>query len=253
MNFYGALRIREGSRGYGIKGVGEMKRILLVEDDRALGRGICMALSREDLSVTGCESLAQGRRALEEEKFDLLILDINLPDGSGLDLLEEIRRKSDLPVLLLTANDLETDIVVGLECGADDYITKPFSLAVLRARVNAQLRRAAPSRPERIELDGFVFDFQRMEFWKQGAAVELSKTEQKLLRLLVENRGITLPRETLLDRVWTDGAEYVDENALSVTVKRLRNKLEDTPSKPKYLKTVYGIGYTWVAEERTKR
>ncbi len=252
MNFYGALRIREGSRSYGIKGAGEMKRILLVEDDRALGRGICMALSREDLTVTGCESLAQGRRALEEGKFDLLILDINLPDGSGLDLLEEIRRKSDLPVLLLTANDLETDIVVGLECGADDYITKPFSLAVLRARVNAQLRRAAPSRPERIELDGFVFDFQRMEFWKQGAAVELSKTEQKLLRLLVENRGITLPRETLLDRVWTDGAEYVDENALSVTVKRLRDKLEDTPSKPRHLKTVYGIGYTWVAEERTK-
>lgn len=230
-----------------------MKRILLVEDDRALGRGVCMALSREDLSVTSCESLAQGRRALEEEKFDLLILDINLPDGSGLDLLEELRRKSDLPVLLLTANDLETDIVVGLECGADDYVTKPFSLAVLRARVNAQLRRAAPSRQERIELDGFVFDFQRMEFLKQGTAVELSKTEQKLLRLLVENRGTTLPRETLLDRVWTDGAEYVDENALSVTVKRLRDKLEDTPSRPKYLKTVYGVGYTWVAEERTKR
>lgn len=230
-----------------------MKRILLVEDDRALARGVSMALSREDVTVTGCESLAQGRRALEEEKFDLLILDVNLPDGSGLDLLEEIRRKSDLPVLLLTANDLETDIVVGLECGADDYVTKPFSLAVLRARVNAQLRRAAPSRPERIELDGFVFDFQRMEFLKQGMAVELSKTEQKLLRLLVENRGMTLPRETLLDRVWTDGAEYVDENALSVTVKRLRDKLEDTPSKPKYLKTVYGVGYTWVAEERTKR
>lgn len=225
-----------------------MKRILLVEDDRALGRGVGMALCREDVTVANCESLADGRRALEQEKYDLLILDVNLPDGSGLDLLGEIRQSGDLPVLLLTANDLETDIVVGLESGADDYITKPFSLAVLRARVNALLRRTAPVQRERVEMDGFVFDFRRMEFFKQGTLLELSKTEQKLLRLLVENRGRTLPRETLVDRLWTDGASYVDENALSVTVKRLRDKLEDTPSKPRYLKTVYGIGYTWVAK-----
>ena len=176
------------------------------------------------------------------------VLDVNLPDGSGLEWLRELRRESAVPVILLTANDMETDIVAGLETGADDYITKPFSLAVLRARVNAQLRRGTPAPSACYEAEGLSLDFERMEFRRDGQIVELSKTEQKLLRVLVENRGRTVPRETLLDRVWTDGAEYVEENALSVTVKRLRDKLEEMPSKPRLLKTVYGIGYTWVAK-----
>ena len=192
-----------------------------------------------------CQTLAQGRRALENGSFALLILDVNLPDGSGLELLREVRRTSAVPIILLTANDLETDIVYGLESGADDYITKPFSLAVLRARVNAQLRRSAPAQGAAVELDGFSFDFEWMEFRKNGQLIELSKTEQRLLRILVENRGRVLPRETLLERVWPDGAQFVEENSLSVTVKRLRDKLEDSPSKPRFLKTVYGIGYTW--------
>ena len=148
-------------------------------------------------------------------------------------------------MILLTANDMEMDIVTGLESGADDYITKPFSLAVLRARVNAQLRRGAHPQASCVEIDAFRFDFDRMDFRKAGQPVELSKTEQKLLRLLVENRGRTLSRAMLVDRIWTDGAAFVEENALSVMVKRLRGKLEDNPSAPKYLKTVYGIGYTW--------
>ena len=191
--------------------------------------------------MTLVNTLAQAREALGKGRFDLLLLDVNLPDGSGLELLRQVR--GQVPVILLTANDLETDIVTGLESGAEDYITKPFSLAVLRARVNAQLRRG--KRDARVEVGPFVFDFDRMEFRKDGKALELSKTEQKLLRLLVENRGATVPRERLVDRIWTDGAEYVDENALSVTVKRLRGKLEENPSAPQYLKTVYGIGYTW--------
>lgn len=142
---------------------------------------------------------------------------------------------------MLTANDLELDEVTGLEAGADDYITKPFSLAVLRARVNAQLRRSVPVKQERIELNGFILDFTRMEFSKEGTIIDLSKTEQRLLRLLVENRGRTLPRELLLEKVW-DGGEFVDENALSVAVRRLRIKLGDAP-----IKTVYGVGYTWEA------
>ena len=222
-----------------------MYHLLLIEDDGALGRGIRLALEGGGLEVTVCRSLAEGRRALESGAFDLLILDINLPDGNGLDFLRALRREHAVPVILLTANDLETDIVAGLELGADDYITKPFSLAVLRARVNAQLRRGTPAQAERVEIDRFSFDFGRMEFQRDGQPVELSKTEQKLLRLLVENRGRTLTRAQLVDRIWTDGAAYVDENALSVTVKRLRDKLEETPSKPQYIKTVYGLGYTW--------
>ena len=223
-----------------------MKRIFLLEDDETLGRGISMALAGPEASVVCRPNLAKAREALAEERFDLLILDVNLPDGSGLSLLEEVRGR--VPVILLTANDLETDIVAGLELGAEDYITKPFSLAVLRARVNAQLRRGKGAGNEVVETGEFVFDFGRMEYRKKGKLVELSKTEQRLLRLLVQNRGTTLSRGDLVDRVWTDGAEYVEENALSVTVKRLRDKLEEVPSKPRYLKTVYGIGYTWAVK-----
>ncbi|MDO4481168.1 MAG: response regulator transcription factor [Bacillota bacterium] len=225
-----------------------MKKILLLEDDGALGNGICLALRSEELKTVLCRTVEEGLEAVSEEKFDLMILDINLPDGSGLDFLKRIRETSSVPVILLTANDLEMDIVVGLESGADDYITKPFSLAVLRARVNARLRNAAQLRDETILIDDFRFKFSEMEFYKAGKPVELSKTEQKLLRILVENRGHTLSRTALTDKVWTDGAEYVDENALSVSVKRLRDKLEDNPSKPRYLKTVYGIGYVWAVK-----
>ena len=223
-----------------------MKRIFLLEDDEALRRGIAAALKTTESTVVQAENLESAGSYLTAEPFDLLILDVNLPDGSGLELLGQLRRQgNDVPVILLTANDLETDIVAGLELGADDYITKPFSLAVLRARVNTQLRRGTPAQTERVEIDRFSFDFGRMEFQRDGQPVELSKTEQKLLRLLVENRGRTLTRAQLVDRIWTDGAAYVDENALSVTVKRLRDKLEETPSKPQYIKTVYGLGYTW--------
>lgn len=225
-----------------------MRHLLIVEDDRALGDGVRLALQHPDLEAVLCRSLAEARTALESRTFDLLILDVGLPDGSGLDLLRQIRQTSALPVILLTANDMETDIVAGLESGADDYITKPFSLAVLRARVNVQLRRSAALGSEAVELEGFFFDFGRMEFRRQEQSVELSKTEQRLLRLLVENRGQVLSREVLLDRVWSGGGEYVDPNALSVTIKRLRDKLEDMPSKPRFIKTVYGIGYTWAVK-----
>ena len=217
-----------------------MKQILLLEDDETLGRGIGMALETPECAVTRCAALREAEALLLEREFDLLILDINLPDGSGLALLKTLRRSGKrTPVILLTANDLELDEVTGLEAGADDYITKPFSLAVLRARVNAQLRRVVPAADGRVELGGFCFDFSRLEFFREGVSIELSKTEQRLLRLLVENRGRTLPRELLLERVW-DGGEFVDENALSVAVRRLRAKLLDAP-----IKTVYGVGYTW--------
>ena len=219
-----------------------MEQIFLLEDDAALSRGIAMALSGPDRAVTQADTVTRAKEALAGAGFDLLILDVNLPDGSGLELLRALRQSGDrTPAILLTANDLELDEVAGLEAGADDYITKPFSLAVLRARVNAQLRRAAPVQPERLELDGFIFDFARLEFAKDGAPIDLSKTEQRLLRLLVENRGRTLPRELLLERVW-DGGEFVDENALSVAVGRLRAKLGGAP-----IRTVYGVGYTWEA------
>lgn len=222
-----------------------MERILLVEDDAALAHGIALALSAGEREIVTAESAAAARLCRAERAFQLIILDVNLPDGSGLDLLREWRAQGDaVPVILLTANDLEMDEVIGLEAGANDYITKPFSLAVLRARVAVQLRPAQTSVLQALQLGPFYFDFARMVFQRDGDEVTLSKTEQRLLHVLVENRGHAVSRETLIDRVWGDGA-YVEENALSVTVKRLRAKLEDDPAHPTWLRTVYGIGYLW--------
>lgn len=224
-----------------------MKNILIIEDDSALTTGLCRALSSGEIHTAGCHCLREARIMLQQEVYALILLDVNLPDGNGFDFLKEIKSRFSIPVILLTANDMETDIVAGLELGADDYITKPFSLAVLRARVNTALRRKNPEKTSAFFLtDCYSFDFDKMEFFYNGIKTELSKTEQKLLRLLVENAGITLSRDKLIDMVWTDGAEYVEENALSVTVKRLRDKLNAQD----HIKTVYGIGYVWKKENK---
>lgn len=211
-------------------------KLLIVEDDCALNRGIALSLKPEQVLQAG--TLAEARTCLDED-VDLVILDINLPDGSGLDLCREIREKSQVPIIILTANDMEVDIVTGLETGADDYITKPFSLMVLRARVNAVLRRKS-SQTGVFLWKNFSFDFENMEYLVDGVEQELSRTEQKLLRLMVFNRGRTLTRSQLIEKIWSDGAEFVEENALSVAMKRLRKKLPGAP-----IRTVYGIGYIW--------
>lgn len=221
-----------------------IKNVLIVEDDKALSKGIVLTLQNENTLLEQSFDIASARKKIATKTFDLIILDINLPDGNGLDFLCEIKQKQDIPIILLTANDMETDIVTGLEMGADDYITKPFSLAILRARVNIQLRKQIPRNC--FKQYDFIFDFDKIEFYKNSVRIDLSKTEQRLLKILLDNKGRTVERSTLIDRIWTDEAEYVDENALSVTVKRLRDKLEDKPSTPKYIKTVYGLGYTWV-------
>jgi DNA-binding response OmpR family regulator len=222
--------------------------ILILEDDTALCKGIELTLKGAEWRFTLCHSIVEARTALVNESPDLFILDINLPDGSGLAFCAELRTAGNKsPVLMLTANDTELDMVTGLESGADDYVTKPFSLAVLRARVDALLRRGAYDKIATI--DGFMFDFEALRFEKSGQAVELSKTEARLLQLLFANKGQTLSREQLLERIWPDGTEFVDENALSVAVRRLRAKLEADPSNPRYIKTVHGIGYKWTVGE----
>ena len=224
-----------------------LRKILIVEDDKVLNKTLAYNLTADDYEVTSAYSFQDAVERLKKSEFDIALLDINLPDGSGLELLREVKENTPyIPVILLTANDTDLDIVDGLERGADDYITKPFSLSVLRARVNTQLRKQASSHKNApICIDLFQFNFEAMTFYAGDSKVELSKTEQKLLRLLVENRGRTMTRGNLVDRIWTDGAEYVDENALSVTIKRLRDKL----GAQKYIKTVYGIGYSWVTKD----
>lgn len=222
--------------------------IMILEDDTALCNGIELALAAPDRQFTSCHSIVAGKLALQNNSPDLFILDINLPDGSGIDFCRDLRSaRYSTPILMLTANDTELDMVTGLQSGADDYVTKPFSLAVLRARIDALLRRGSYQSADNVE-GKFVFDFETLRFAKSGQSVELSKTEARLLQLLFINKGQTLPRERLLALIWPDGTEYVDENALSVAVRRLRAKLEDDPSNPQHIITVHGIGYKWVVD-----
>ena len=220
-----------------------MQQILIVEDDTTLNQGLCKALADENRKTVSCENIADAKAQLALGTVSLVLLDINLPDGNGIEFLRAVKAENGaLPVILVSANDTDADIVAGLEQGADDYITKPFSLSVLRARVNTQLRKIAPEPSKDVyEDDTYRLDFHAMQFAYQGTLVELSKTEQKLLRILVENAGRVVKREQLIDAIWTDGAEYVDENALSVAVKRIRDKLDAADC----IKTVYGLGYRW--------
>ncbi|MBR6402218.1 MAG: response regulator transcription factor [Eubacterium sp.] len=222
--------------------------IQIVEDDRSLSDGIEITLS--DGSTTFYKEYLINDAMTSFGKYgadlSLIILDLNLPDGIGYDYLKFVRDRSDVPVLILTANDMEIDEVKGLTLGADDFITKPFSLAVLRARVNALTRRSRISQASDIsnslvyELGDMTFDFEKLEFKKAGEELFLSVNEQKLLKVFLDNKGRILTRDTLMDRLWGNDGDFVDENALSVTINRLRSKIDkDT----KHINTVYGQGY----------
>lgn len=225
--------------------------IQIVEDDRALSDGIVLALKEPDLDFIQDVTVKAARASFGEKQPELIILDVNLPDGSGYDYLKWVRERSQLPVLVLTANDMEMDEVMGLTLGADDYMAKPFSLAVLRARIQALLRRGRSQSAYVYEEDDFFFDFGSLVFTRKGQPLSLSVNEQRLLRLFVENRGRVLTRNILIDRLWSDSGEYVDENALSVTVNRLRSKLEDKKGGISYIKTIYGQGYMWKKEDKS--
>lgn len=223
-------------------------KILIVEDDRGLNRGIALALKEETVEFLSALTLAQAQEIWKNNAVDMVLLDVNLPDGSGYELLKEIRRASQIPVLMLTANDLEIDEVTGFRLGADDYITKPFSLMVLRARVERMRFRIRQTESYGYEDERFQFFYDEMRYLADGQEIVLSKTEQKLLKLFTEHIGQTLTREQLIDTLWTGDRKYVDENTLSVTVNRLRRKLEGK-GRECPIQTVYGLGYVWEKRE----
>lgn len=223
-------------------------KILIVEDDRGLNRGIALALKEETVEFLSALTLAQAQEIWKNNAVDMVLLDVNLPDGSGYELLKEIRRASQIPVFMLTANDLEIDEVTGFRLGADDYITKPFSLMVLRARVERMRFRIRQTESYGYEDERFRFFYDEMRYLADGQEIVLSKTEQKLLKLFTEHIGQTLTREQLIDTLWTGDRKYVDENALSVTVNRLRRKLEGK-GRECPIQTVYGLGYVWEKRE----
>lgn len=223
-------------------------RILIAEDDAGLNEGIRLALKQNDIVFVAAYTLQEAWNLFETEHPEMVLLDINFPDGNGFDFLRRLRQVSEIPVLVITANDMELDEVKGLTLGADDYITKPFSLMALRARVENIRRRTAKTGAFVYEKSGFRFDFEMLDFRVNGQEIALSAAEQKLLKLFVTHPGQTLPRDMLVEYIWIDGTEYVDENALSVTISRLRRKLA-VKGKECPISTVYGVGYVWNMEK----
>ena len=217
------------------------KRIFIIEDDPSINHGIELSLGSEKYEFSSFFCLKDVK---DPASADLIILDVNLPDGSGFDFLRELRKSSQVPVLILTANDTELDEVTGLSLGADDYVTKPFSLMALRLRVEKLIGRSASTFA--YDKNGLSLDFDGLRFLKNGNEIELSKTEIRLLRCFTENEGVTLSRDKLIDYVWQN-EQFVDESALTVSVKRLRDKIED--KNEKLIHTVYGIGYVFKQEQ----
>lgn len=220
-------------------------KIGIIEDDSALREGLALAFELEGYKTVVAGTMAEGRRLLEAGGLALLILDCNLPDGSGFDLVRQLRASSRLPVLMLTARDSEMDEVKGLELGVDDFMRKPFSLAVLQARVRKILRRQ--EEPALLSSGDIMVDLGKGEVRKQGELLALSGTEQRLLLCFLEHPGQLLTKEQLLERIWDCEGSYVDENTLAVAIRRLRVKIEEDPGEPRRIRTVHGQGYLWQA------
>lgn len=224
--------------------------IFLIEDDEALAEGISFMLVKEGYETERFSACSDSRRALEQIQPDLILLDWNLPDGDGLMFCREISEKWKIPILMITARDMEIDQVMCLESGADDYIAKPFSLAVLKARIAALLRRQGNQTEKNGQLiSGQIrVDNKEMKAWKDHEELDLSLTEYRLLKYFLENKNQVLLKEQILSHVWDNGGRFVEENTLMVNIRRLRTKVEKDASHPEYIKTVHGMGYLW--EER---
>lgn len=220
-----------------------MKNILIVEDDKILNRGVSFALKKEGYNTIRVYTKQEAKNVISENHIDFLLLDIGLPDGSGLDLCSEIKNQIDFPVVFFTANDTEEDMIRGFESGCDDYISKPFSIEVLKFKINAILKRSDIKAKKLFVYKELKIDFDSKKVYKRNEEIKLSVTEYKLLELLCKNKGIAMTKEVLLDKLWDYNGNYVDDNTLSVNVRRLRKKIEDDPKNPEYIVTLFGIGY----------
>ena len=220
-----------------------MKQILLVEDDLSLIGGLSFAVKKEGYGIEVARTCLEADRLLSDGRYDLIILDVSLPDGSGFDLCQRIRRTSKVPILFLTAADEETDMIMGLEIGGDDYITKPFKLAVFLSRVRALLRRSSNFSQEapRLYSNDIKVELVKGEVYKNGKLIDLTASEYKLLCFFMENPDTILTKQEIFTRVWKSGTP--DDNSILVYMKRLRDKIEDDPSSPRHLTTVWGKGY----------
>ncbi|MFR7993450.1 MAG: response regulator transcription factor [Clostridium sp.] len=232
-----------------------MIKILFVEDDLPLALGIEYTLKQEGFDVIHAKNLNEAREQYKNNEFNIILLDVMLPDGSGYEFCKEVRVNSEIPIIFMTACDEEGNVVMGLDMGGDDYITKPIRVKELVSRINAVLRRrGAVSKKEEINnkiISGDItIELLKYKVYKKEEVIELTTIEYKLLLLLIKNNGNVLERNLLLERLWDTDGNFVDGNVLTVYIKRLREKVEDDIKKPTYIETVRGIGYRWSKEAK---
>jgi len=228
-------------------GKGDMQdmKILFVEDDRIIAEGLCYSLRQEGYDVIHCLDVESARAAIQENQFDLALLDLGLPDGSGYDICRLIKSKADTPVIFLTALDDEVNVVMGLDMGADDYITKPFRIRELISRIRSVTRRYGRTEQSKTvyELSDITIDTTRAKVYKGGRELILTALEYRLLLIFARNKGQVLGRNQILEALWDIAGDFVNDNTLSVYIKRLREKIEDDPQNPRIIRTVRGMGY----------
>lgn len=224
-----------------------MKRLFLLEDDLSLINGLSFAFKKQGFELDVARTLGEADALWMDGKYDLLVLDVSLPDGSGFDFCRKVRLTSKVPIIFLTASDEEMNIIMGLDIGGDDYITKPFKLGVLVSRINALLRRAEDFSTVDTELNsnGIKVLLLQGQVFKNGELLDLTAAEYKLLCLFMQNPGVVLTKEQILDKLWDQEGNYIDSGALTVYMRRLRMKVEDNPSEPQMLLTVRRMGYKW--------
>ena len=224
-----------------------MSKILLLEDDLSLVNGLTFAFQKERYDLDIARTISEADKLLSETRYDLLILDVSLPDGSGFEICKKVRQTSKVPIIFLTASDEEINIIMGLDMGGDDYITKPFKFGVLMSRINALLRRVKNFGGEETELssNGIKVLLLKGQVFQNGNLLDLTAGEYKLLCLFMQNPGVVLPKEKILEKLWDSDNNYVDDNTLTVYIRRLRMKIEENPSEPQMILTVRRMGYKW--------
>ena len=224
-----------------------MSKILLLEDDLSLINGLSFVFKKQGFELSIARTLKEAEGMWKDGKYDLLILDVSLPDGCGFEFCKKVRLTSKVPIIFLTASNEETSIIMGLDIGGDDYITKPFKLGVFVSRINALLRRANSFQAVDTELqsNGIKVLLLQGQVFKNGVLLDLTAVEYKLLCLFMRNPNMVLTKEQILDRLWDCAGNYIDSSTLTVYMRRLRMKIEDNPSEPQMLLTVRGMGYKW--------
>lgn len=218
--------------------------IFLLEDDEAIGIGLTYSLENEGYNVTLAKSVKEAEKIIDEKEFSLYILDLTLPDGSGYDVCKRIKAKGDLPVIFLTAYDDEVNVIMGFELGADDYISKPFRVKELMLRIKSVMRRYSNETSDGIiKINNLKINTNEAKVYKNNEEIILTAMEYRLLLFLLSNRGKVLSRTALLENIWDVAGDFVEDNTLTVYIKRLRDKIEEDPAKPEFIKTVRGLGY----------